>query len=993
MSATDHYQIRAGALLCSLLLAGGCDDLWPLDKDLTCGDNIVTQQEVCDGTNLNNKTCKTEGYAGGTLACSAGCLTFNLSGCYKCGDGKKDVANAEVCDGAQLNNKTCVDQGYEGGVLKCRSDCKGFDTSGCYKCGDGKKDVANAEVCDGADLDKKTCKTEGFQGGTLRCKPDCKSLDIAACYKCGDGIKHEQEGCDGTNLGGLTCASGGFAGGVLKCKSDCSGVDPSSCYDWSVAAQTNWGKADKVESGRGIALDSAGDRYITGSFTSSVKYKSILEPALTSAGAADIMVVKQDSDRNILWAVRAGGTGKDEGRSIAVDGGGNVFVVGMFTAQADFGSLKATSAGKGDIFLAKLDSAGMFQWVKKAGGAGDDKARAIALDSSGNIYITGSFTGQAKFGSFTLTSTKDSSSNDTADFFVAKLNSAGTFQWAKGVGGVGADGGNGVAVDSKTSESYITGDFVGSVSFGSTKLISAGDGDIFVAKLNSAGTFAWAKGVGGKGADEGNALALDAKGGLRVTGTFNGTATFGSTTVTSCPPILGSGTTQDIFVASLSANSGTFSWVLAAGGAGKDGGNGVAVDFMGNSHITGQIGDGVAMGGFFLSCTGVRNLFVAELDPAGKVVRAAAPLIPIPGDTVGRGSAVDSYGRGYHVGAFNLAAAVGKTVVGADGISDLWVLSLYSSDHFFEAMTSGTYADLEDVWASGPTDVWAVGGAVLLHYDGAAWKPVSPGAAKSGLKLNGVWGSGPTDVHVVGEFGGFSSPSGIAYHYNGAKWTATEFTSGYWNKLTAVWGTGPNHVIAVGLNFTSMVGQRFMEYKYDGVNWVTGELRKWGSSGGDPRLGRIWGSSASDIYTVGGYQQKYYYPLIEHYNGKWSSISSTAISDYISGIWGHSATDIYLTSYSVSITSGIWTGNIIHYDGTNWASILSGQELLPLDVWGSGATDIFVTLDSGFMMHHDGAKLWTQVPTPAHYDLNRIWGSNATTVFVVGDRGTILRKR
>jgi subtilisin-like proprotein convertase family protein len=192
-----------------------------------CGDGDVDLQggETCDGENLDGRTCVTEDFAGGELACNADC-TLDTSGClYECGDG--EVQGDEQCEGNDLDGGTCVTEGFDGGDLECNADCS-YDLAGCenYICGDGI--VAGPEVCDGANLDGEDCESQDFDSGTLACAADCNSFDVSSCYVCGDGVINGTEDCDGAALGGETCLSLGTDGGVLSCASDCT-FDVDEC--------------------------------------------------------------------------------------------------------------------------------------------------------------------------------------------------------------------------------------------------------------------------------------------------------------------------------------------------------------------------------------------------------------------------------------------------------------------------------------------------------------------------------------------------------------------------------------------------------------------------------------------------------------------------------------------------------------------------------------------------------------------------------------------
>ncbi len=196
-----------------------------------CGDGLlqVDRGEKCDGANLDDQTCSSQGLGGGTLSCKTNCR-FEVSRCElaaQCGD---NVAASpyEPCDGTDLDDKTCADLGFFGGILACRSDCADFDTSGCSNCGDGRLD--DGEACDGSELDGQTCEGLGYSGGVLGCTAAC-AFDLTLCevpVSCGNGQLDTGEQCDGTNLDGRTCTSQGFFDGVLACKPNCT-FDTSGC--------------------------------------------------------------------------------------------------------------------------------------------------------------------------------------------------------------------------------------------------------------------------------------------------------------------------------------------------------------------------------------------------------------------------------------------------------------------------------------------------------------------------------------------------------------------------------------------------------------------------------------------------------------------------------------------------------------------------------------------------------------------------------------------
>jgi hypothetical protein len=165
--------------------------------------------------------------------------------------------------------------------------------------------------------------------------------------------------------------------------------------------------------------------------------------------------------RSLQWAKQAGGGGDNGGTGIAVDNSGNSYVTGYFDGSATFGAGEAnqttlTSASANDVFVAKYNSSGALQWAKRAGGVGFDEAYGIAVDGSGNSYVTGYFDGSATFGAGEANQTILTAAGGSLDIFVAKYNSSGALQWAKRAGGMVDEAGYGIAVDG-SGNSYVTG--------------------------------------------------------------------------------------------------------------------------------------------------------------------------------------------------------------------------------------------------------------------------------------------------------------------------------------------------------------------------------------------------------------------------------------------------------------------------------------------------------------------------------------------------------
>jgi hypothetical protein len=275
-----------------------------------------------------------------------------------------------------------------------------------------------------------------------------------------------------------------------------------------------------LDGGNEIVADSSGNALVIANTYGTMKVEDVV---LDHQGEQDVFITKYDRNGKFLWVRQIAGSKDERGRGISVDKQGNVFATGEFTGSLSFGSQKVESASNlKDIFLAKYSSSGNLLWAKSFGSTGADYGRGIGADAADNIYFTGVFSGSVKFGSKTLNSVGGSK-----DLFLAKADASGNIIWVRQMGGSGADEGCELEVD-EAGNSYITGEFPGSATFGSTTFKSAGYRDMFIAKYDSQGNLIWVKQAGGDGDDVNYAIAVDTVAKVSVTGTFTGSATFGN---------------------------------------------------------------------------------------------------------------------------------------------------------------------------------------------------------------------------------------------------------------------------------------------------------------------------------------------------------------------------------------------------------------------------------------------------------------------------------
>jgi hypothetical protein len=298
-----------------------------------------------------------------------------------------------------------------------------------------------------------------------------------------------------------------------------------------------WAKRIGTSLGDGchdIDVDYLGNIYITGYFYGT---NTDFDPGpgtalLSSIGnSGDIFFAKYDSLGNYLWAKSIGGSSYEVGNGITTDNWGNVYLTGPFSGtNVDFdpgdGTAYLSSAGGYDVFFAKYDSSGNYQWAKGIGGTGEDIGGDIVVDSLSNIYIPCYFHGtNVDFDPGPGTSYLNSAGG--FDIGLAKYDASGNYVWANRFGGPGDDYSGGILLD-EDANIYLTGSFTGTnVDFdpgpNTAYLSSHGNLDIFFGKYNSLGEYLWAASIGGTGGDNGMGIALNSSKKIYISGGFSGT--------------------------------------------------------------------------------------------------------------------------------------------------------------------------------------------------------------------------------------------------------------------------------------------------------------------------------------------------------------------------------------------------------------------------------------------------------------------------------------
>jgi len=415
-----------------------------------------------------------------------------------------------------------------------------------------------------------------------------------------------------------------------------------------------------------VALDDSLNVYVAG-YTSSSDFPATAGAYQTTydSGVYDAFVAKLNTAGSALvYCSYIGSTGVDQAYGIAVDGSGNAYVTGhtlSFDFPATTGAYDTTTDGSGDVFVAKLNAAGSaLAYATLLGGSDTESGYGIAIDGSGNAYVTG-FTASNDFP--TTAGAFQTSYGDWDDAFVTKLNAAGTaLVYSTFLGGSDEDQANAIAVDT-SGHAYVTGytlwfDFFSSSDFPTT--VGAYDRtlddweEVFVTQFNAAGTaLVYSTFIGGDDDERGHSIAIDSSGNAHITGT-----TFSANFPTT-PGALDStvGGYQDAFVAKLNSAGSALVYSTLLGGDFSEQGYGIAVGQAGAACVTGYTSSQFfpwTLDAFDSSHNGIDDAFVVKLNPAGTALLYATFLGGL-GLDYGHGIVVDGAGGTYVAGSTSVS--------------------------------------------------------------------------------------------------------------------------------------------------------------------------------------------------------------------------------------------------------------------------------------------------------------------------------------------------
>lgn len=422
--------------------------------------------------------------------------------------------------------------------------------------------------------------------------------------------------------------------------------------------------------GNAVGVDRSGNVFVGGSFAGTVDFNPGPSTVNKTATLTDGFVLKLTSNGNYSRISQLSGNGSEYINDIAVDDTGTVYATGRFDKTADFNPGAGTSnlvadntyGSNYDGFVWKLKADGTLGFVKKFGGGFWDEGNAIAIDVLGNSYVTGKFTYSAKFNG--AGGTLNAYGNSGADVFVAKYNSAGTYQWAKKLGSGEADeAGMDIAVDGGRNV-YVTGYFRGLATLhpsGFHLASSAGGTDAFLSVLDTNGGFHYAESWGGTGNDQGRAIAVDAaRGNTWIGGSYQNTVDFNPNAGVNNATSNGN---SDLYLLRLARTASPLQWAHSFGlGVSTDEGHEVVVDSNGYIYVAGLLRgfadvDPSAGEATYGPIGSGADVFVAKFAPDGTYMwsRVAThrenPNWELGDEKIG-GLAVDGFGNVIVVGTF-----------------------------------------------------------------------------------------------------------------------------------------------------------------------------------------------------------------------------------------------------------------------------------------------------------------------------------------------------
>jgi hypothetical protein len=298
----------------------------------------------------------------------------------------------------------------------------------------------------------------------------------------------------GTGVNNLTAVNSSGDAFIAK-------LDPNGDYLWA----KSMGTADGGTRTQSIQTDMQGNVYTMGTFQGTIDadpgagvQNMVTEQSPSGWSVINAFISKLDANGNYVWAKNTGAPYNINStwispQSMSVDGFGNIYATGAFTDSIDFDPgpgtdyLVSASAGSADIYISKWDTTGNYQWTKGIGGSENELGWRIKTDKYGNSYTYGAYYGPTDFDPSDMGIYEIIPATAQGGIFVTKLDSTGSFKWARAVDGAGSLEGTGIAVSPSASSVHLTSSFSGTVDFdpGINTANLTGNSDIFVLKLGN----------------------------------------------------------------------------------------------------------------------------------------------------------------------------------------------------------------------------------------------------------------------------------------------------------------------------------------------------------------------------------------------------------------------------------------------------------------------------------------------------------------------------
>lgn len=310
-----------------------------------------------------------------------------------------------------------------------------------------------------------------------------------------------------------------------------------------------------------------------------------------------------------MWSKRFGGDNDQEARAVAVDEKGNAWVTGVFRGSISFqegGGHTLTSLGEGDVFLTELGPTGALRWGRAFGGPNSQEVWGIAI-ADGSPGVTSAILTGDLIGSMDLGQAGLLVSAGDRDGFVLRVDQGGHVSWGRAFGGPGDDSVSGVAID-PDGNAVVTGYFHELIHLGDGEILGGGGRDAFVAKLQPSGEPIFGEAFGGARDARGDVVAVDALGQITVLGAFEGEMNVGADVLTSAG-------SSDLFVVRLRSD-GTRVWARRFGGASAEEPGGLAVTKDGDVFVGASLEGSADFGLGMLKSAGGRDAVLLRLASA-----------------------------------------------------------------------------------------------------------------------------------------------------------------------------------------------------------------------------------------------------------------------------------------------------------------------------------------------------------------------------------------